>query len=125
GNGAMQIHAYDQPGALLGQGSVGLEWEEQASGLDTVLVAVGGGGLVGGVAAWYQGKLRIVGVEPAEAPSATRSGRCGNACESRPNRAARRPLRLFYRGSINRPRASAWACSSAAATRRQSISGSN
>src|SRR4051812_34891148 len=62
GSGAMQIHAFDQPGAILGQGSVALEWEEQAPGLDTVLVAVGGGGLIGGVAAWYQRKLKIVGV---------------------------------------------------------------
>jgi len=82
GSGAMQIHAYDQPGAILGQGSVGLEWEEQAPKLDTVLVAVGGGGLIGGVAAWYQSKLKIVGVEPAEAPTLTRALEAGRPVDA-------------------------------------------
>jgi threonine dehydratase len=82
GSGAMQIHAYDQPGAILGQGSVGLEWEEQAPGLDTVLVAVGGGGLIGGVAAWYRSKLKIVGVEPAEAPTLTRALEAGRPVDA-------------------------------------------
>jgi threonine dehydratase len=82
GSGAMQIHAYDQPGAILGQGSVGLEWEEQAPELDTVLVAVGGGGLIGGVAAWYQSKLKIVGVEPAEAPTLTRALEAGRPVDA-------------------------------------------
>src|SRR5262249_45654369 len=68
-SGAMAVHAYDQPETLLGQGSVGLEFEEQAPGLDTLLVACGGGGLVGGIAAWYEGSVRIVGVEPAGAPT--------------------------------------------------------
>jgi threonine dehydratase len=81
-SGAMQIHAYDQPGALLGQGSVGLEWEQQAPGLDSVLVAVGGGGLIGGMAAWYQGKLKIVGVEPAEAPTLTRALEAGRPVDA-------------------------------------------
>jgi threonine dehydratase len=66
--GALGVHAYDAPETLLGQGSVGLEWETQA-GLDTVLVAVGGGGLVGGIAAWYDGRATIVAVEPEGAPS--------------------------------------------------------
>src|SRR5258707_15768627 len=52
-SGAMPIHAYDQLETLLGQGSVGLEFEQQCPRLDTLLVAVGGGGLIGGVAAWY------------------------------------------------------------------------
>jgi threonine dehydratase len=67
--GALPIHAYDQPETLLGQGTTGLEWEEQAPGLDTVLVACGGGGLIGGMAAWYSGKVRIIGVEPEAAPT--------------------------------------------------------
>src|SRR3954447_15952803 len=50
-SGAMSIHAYDQPETLLGQGSVGLELEGQAPDLDTILIAVGGGGLIGGVSA--------------------------------------------------------------------------
>lgn len=62
--GALDIHAYDQVETLLGQGTVGLELEAQAPGLDTLLVAVGGGGLIGGIAAWYESRIRIVGVEP-------------------------------------------------------------
>jgi threonine dehydratase len=62
--GALGIHAYDQPETLLGQGTVGLELEAQAPKLDTLLVAVGGGGLIGGIAAWYEGRIRIIGVEP-------------------------------------------------------------
>jgi len=76
-NGALQVHAYDQPGALLGQGTVGLEWQAQAPQLDTLLVAVGGGGLIGGIAAWYAGKVRIVGVEPRAAPTLTRALEAG------------------------------------------------
>ena len=68
-SGAVQIHAFDQPETLLGQGSVGLEFEEQAAHLDTLLVAVGGGGLLGGIASWYAGRLRLIGVEPEEAPT--------------------------------------------------------
>jgi threonine dehydratase len=69
GTGARSVHAYDQPATILGQGTVGLELEEQAPELDTLLVAVGGGGLVGGIAAWYRGRIRIVAVEPEGAPS--------------------------------------------------------
>jgi threonine dehydratase len=77
----MQIHAYDQEGALLGQGTVGLEFEEQAP-LDTLLVAVGGGGLIGGIAAWYAGKVRIIGVEPALAPTLTKALEAGKPVDS-------------------------------------------
>lgn len=82
GSGAMQIHAYDQPGAILGQGSVGLEWEAQAPDLDTVLVAVGGGGLIGGVAAWYGNTVKVIGVEPAEAPTLTRALEAGRPVDA-------------------------------------------
>jgi len=70
-SGAMQIHAYDQPETLLGQGTVGAEVERQAPGLDTLLVAVGGGGLLGGIAAWYADgpPIRLVAVEPEAAPT--------------------------------------------------------
>lgn len=67
--GALSVHAYDTPLTLLGQGTVGLELEDQASGLDTLLVAVGGGGLIGGIAAWYRGRVKVVGVEPEAAPT--------------------------------------------------------
>jgi threonine dehydratase len=69
GTGALTVHAYDQPETMLGQGTVGYEIEQDASEIDTLLVAVGGGGLIGGIAAWYGGRIRIVGVEPEAAPT--------------------------------------------------------
>jgi threonine dehydratase len=68
-SGALSIHAFDQRETLLGQGSLALELAEQAPGLDTVLVAVGGGGLIGGIAAYFAGSVRVVAVEPAGAPT--------------------------------------------------------
>ena len=62
--GAMSVHAYDQPETLMGQGTTGREFEAQAGDLDTVLVSVGGGGFIGGIAAWYGGRVKVVGVEP-------------------------------------------------------------
>lgn len=67
--GALAVHAYDQAETLLGQGSVGLELEQDAPGIDTLLVAVGGGGLIGGIAAWYGGRTRIIAVEPEQSPT--------------------------------------------------------
>src|SRR5882757_7215278 len=63
-SGALSVHAYDAPETVAGQGSVGLEWQEDAPELDTVLVAVGGGGLISGIAAWYGKTVKVVGVEP-------------------------------------------------------------
>ena len=80
--GALQIHAFDQPGALLGQGTVGVELGEQAPALETLLVAVGGGGLIGGIAAWYEGKVKIVGVEPSAAPTLTRALQAGRPVDA-------------------------------------------
>ncbi len=68
-SGALPVHAYEQIETLLGQGSVGLELSDQVPSLETLLVAVGGGGLIGGVAAWYAGGIRVVGVEPEGAPT--------------------------------------------------------
>jgi threonine dehydratase len=67
--GALVVHAYDQVETLLGQGTVALEFEAQAPDLDAVLVAVGGGGLIGGMAAWYRGDTRLIAVEPSAAPT--------------------------------------------------------
>jgi threonine dehydratase len=67
--GAMQVHAYDQAETLLGQGTVGLELEADAPGIDTLLVAVGGGGLIGGIAAWFDGRVKVVAVESDGAPT--------------------------------------------------------
>ena len=68
-SGALAIHAYDQPETLLGQSSVGIELEEDAPDLDALLVAVGGGGLIGGIAAWYRGRIPLIGVEPELSPT--------------------------------------------------------
>ena len=68
-SGALSIHAFDQAETMLGQGSVGLECETQGPDLDTLLVAVGGAGLIAGIAAWYAGRIRVVGVEPRLAPT--------------------------------------------------------
>jgi threonine dehydratase len=76
--GAMPVHAYDQTETLLGQGSVGMELEQDAPEIDTLMVGVGGGGLIGGIAAWYGRRIRIVAVEPEAAPTlhtALRAGR--------------------------------------------------
>lgn len=63
-SGAAGVHAYDSEATLDGQGTLGRELEDQAPALDTLLVAVGGGGLIGGIAAWYGSRINIVGVEP-------------------------------------------------------------
>jgi threonine dehydratase len=83
-SGAMQIHAYDQIETLLGQGTVGMELEEQAPGLDTLLVAVGGGGLLGGIAAWFAGGpgIRLVAVEPEAAPTLSRALAAGRPVDA-------------------------------------------
>ncbi len=68
--GALDVHAYDQESVLAGQGTVGREFEHDAPGLTHVLVAVGGGGLIGGVAAWYgTGSTQVVAVEPEACPT--------------------------------------------------------
>ena len=66
---AVQVHAYDQVETILGQGTLGLELSNQAPDIDTILAAVGGGGHIGGIAAWYRGQVRVVGVEPRLAPT--------------------------------------------------------
>jgi threonine dehydratase len=68
-SGALEVHAYDQLETLIGQGTLGLEMERQCPQLDTLLVAVGGGGLIGGIAAWYRGRIKLVCVEPVTAPT--------------------------------------------------------
>lgn len=68
-SGALAIHAFDQAETLVGQGTLGLEIEQALPDCDTVLVAVGGGGLIGGIAAWFSGRKRIVAVEPESSPT--------------------------------------------------------
>jgi len=80
--GAMAIHAFDDPETLVGQGTLALELEGQAPDADTVLVSVGGGGLIGGIAAWYRGSIRIFGVEPELAPTLTRAFEAGHPVDA-------------------------------------------
>jgi threonine dehydratase len=86
-SGALPIHAYDQPETLLGQGTVALELEQQLPDLDTVFIAVGGGGLIGGMAAYFAeriaaGSIKIVGVEPESAPTLAYALRAGRPVDS-------------------------------------------
>lgn len=70
-SGALVLHAYDQPEIVAGQGTVGAELADQVPDADTVLVAIGGGGLIGGIGAWYEGRTRVIGVEPETSTSMT------------------------------------------------------
>jgi threonine dehydratase len=76
-SGAMAVHAFDQRETILGQGTVGLELELQAPDLDTLLVAVGGGGLIAGIAAWFSGRVKVVAVEPELSPTLFRALEAG------------------------------------------------
>jgi threonine dehydratase len=80
-SGALPIHAFDQEETLLGTATLGKELEEQA-GLDTVLIAVGGGGLLAGAAAWYDNRVRVIGVEPDAAPTLTRALEAGRPVDA-------------------------------------------
>jgi threonine dehydratase len=79
---ALAVHAFDDAETLLGQATLAKEWEEQASDLETVLVAVGGGGLIGGVAGWFAGRVRVVGVEPQTAPTLFEALRAGEPVDA-------------------------------------------
>jgi len=67
--GAMEVHAYDHPMVLAGQGTTAREFEADAPDLTHVLVAAGGGGLIGGMAAWYSSRVKLISVEPAACPA--------------------------------------------------------
>ncbi|HEY6928881.1 MAG TPA: threonine/serine dehydratase [Thermoanaerobaculia bacterium] len=81
-SGALAIHAFDQVETILGQGTLALELSEQMPELDTVLVGVGGGGLIAGIAAWQEGRVRVVGVEPDGAPTLTRAFEAGRPVDA-------------------------------------------
>ncbi len=81
-SGAMAIHAFDQIETLTGQGTVALELAQQAPDLDTVLVAVGGGGLIGGISAFYESKTRVVAVEPEGAPTLADAMKAGHPVDA-------------------------------------------
>jgi threonine dehydratase len=86
-SGALRIHAFDQLETLLGQGTLGLELEQQVLDVDTLLVAVGGGGLIGGIAAWFADRverrtIKIIGVEPEASPTLTHALRAGHVVDA-------------------------------------------
>jgi threonine dehydratase len=80
--GAMPVHAFDQAETILGQGTLAAELQEQAPEVDTVLVSVGGGGLIAGIASWYAGRTKLVGVEPAAAPTLFRALQAGGPVDA-------------------------------------------
>ena len=79
--GAMQIHAYDAVPTVAGQGTLMREWEAQGLDADTILIAVGGGGLIGGALAWLQGRRKVVAVEPMTCNALSASVRAGRRVE--------------------------------------------
>jgi len=81
-SGALPVHAFDQVETLLGQGTVGLEFSRQSPDLDSLLVAVGGGGLIGGIAAWYARAVKVIGVEPEAAPTLAEALRAGRPVDA-------------------------------------------
>jgi threonine dehydratase len=76
-SGALLMHAYDQPEVVAGAGTLGREIEAQGGLPDSVLVSVGGGGLIGGLAAWFAGRSRVVALEPERAPTLFRAREVG------------------------------------------------
>jgi threonine dehydratase len=81
-SGALAVHAFDQPETLLGQGTVGCEVDADLPDIDTLLVAVGGGGLIGGIAAWFRGRVRIIAVEPEGSPTLWRALAAGEPVDA-------------------------------------------
>jgi threonine dehydratase len=104
-SGAFNVHPYDSVATLDGQGTLGLEWERQleslgAAKLDTVLVAVGGGGLIGGIAAWFSGRCKVVGVEPAGSCALHAALAAGRIVEVEVNSVAADSLGARYTGAL-------------------------
>jgi threonine dehydratase len=80
--GALQVHAFNQEETLVGQGTLGLEIESDLPDIDTLLVAVGGGGLIGGIATWFAGRIRIIAIEPEGAPTLYRAFEAGRPVDA-------------------------------------------
>jgi threonine dehydratase len=80
--GALAIHAFDQPETLAGQGTLGKEIEEDLPHMTTLLVAVGGGGLIGGIASWLRGRVKIVAVESDGAPTLYEAFKAGHPVDA-------------------------------------------
>ena len=81
-SGALPVPAFDQKEAIMGQGTLGIELADQAPDIDTLLVSVGGGGLLAGIAAWYAGRIKVIGVEPLASPTLTRAFEAGHPVDA-------------------------------------------
>jgi threonine dehydratase len=103
GHDALRVHAFDQVETMLGAGSTGLEFAAQAPGADVVLVGVGGGGLLAGMAGWYAGRTRLVGVEPEDAPTLTRALAAGEPVDAPAGSIAVDSLAPRQIGALNFP----------------------
>jgi threonine dehydratase len=101
--GALSVHAYDAVPTLLGQGTLGREIQEQLPGIDTLLVAVGGGGLIGGIAGWYRGDVRIVGVESETCNTLHASLKAGKRVTVKPSGIAVDSLGASFAGELMFP----------------------
>ena len=106
-SGSLPVHAFDQVETMLGTGTLGCELERQAPDLDSVLVAVGGGGLIGGVAAWYGRRVRVVGVEPEKSPTLFRALEAGRPVDAETGGIAADSLAPRRVGELNFPIAQA------------------
>lgn len=102
-SGAMNIHAYDMETTLAGQGTLARELEEQAPDLDKILVAVGGGGLIGGIATWYQSKSKVIGIEPETCNCLSAALAAGNTININPAGLAADSLGASSAGSLMFP----------------------
>ncbi|HUR42844.1 MAG TPA: threonine/serine dehydratase [Aestuariivirga sp.] len=105
--GAVSIHAYDAEATLQGQGTLARELEDQSPDLDTLLVAVGGGGLIGGIAAWYQSSVKIVGVEPETCNTLSAALAAGKPVAIKPSGIAADSLGSTFAGTLMLPIAQA------------------
>lgn len=103
GSGALSVHAYDAVPTLLGQGTLAREIQQQLPDIDTLLVAVGGGGLIGGIAAWYRGDVRIVGVEPETCNALHASLAAGERVKVTPSGVAADSLGASFAGELMFP----------------------
>ncbi len=105
---ALVVHAYDQPQIVAGAGTIGRELQQQAPDLETVLVAVGGGGLIGGTAAWLREEANVVAVEPEGCPTLSRALAAGKPVHVEVGGLAKDSLGASRIGDIGFASASRW-----------------
>ncbi len=120
-SGALDCHAFDQQETLDGQGTLAMEWLEQTSGLDTILIAVGGGGLIGGAAAWCQGQPRLVAVESTGCPTLHQALNAGEPVDINVSGLAADSLGARRIGSLMFPLASQYIAESLLVTDEQIV----